>query len=375
MRKGLKKRILKWVMIVMVLAVGGTGAYVAWAPKFGKIPDGERLKRIELSPNYIDGEFRNLESTEVLTGNKNHLSMMFEFLFAKRERLRPSAKLPTVKTDLKALDANTDLVVWFGHSSIFLQINGHRILIDPVFGDNAAPFFFLNKAFEGEYSFTIQDLPEIDYLIISHDHWDHLEYRTMAALQAKVKSVVCPLGVGSHLEYWGFDPKRIHEGDWNDSVKLASSLTVHILPARHFSGRFLKRNKTLWAAYMLETPDRRIFFSGDTGYGRHFSEIGRKFGEVDLAILENGQYDPNWANIHMFPEDTARAAEDLKAKAVLPIHLGRFSISNHTWDDPFRRIYSASLDKNFRLLTPLTGEVVYLDDADRKYERWWERIK
>ena len=366
----MKKRLAYWLVILMALS-GATAMISACSSRFGKLPDGERLERLKASPNYADGAFRNQAPTEMLAGG-SRLAVMWKFLFARKDSVRPPGPLPMRKTDLKALDKNRDLAVWLGHSSVYLQMGGKRILIDPVFEDSAAPFSFLNKAFAGAYPYSAADMPDIDCLIISHDHWDHLEYPAMISLQPRIKAIVCPLGVGSHLEYWGFSPAILHEGDWYDTFRPEPGLTVHVVPARHFSGRWISNNKTLWAGFVLETPGRRVFYSGDSGYGPHFAEVGERFGGVDLAIMENGQYDPAWSNIHASPEEAARAGEDARAKALLPVHAGRFTIAHHSWDDPYIRITEASRDKSFRLLTPVIGEVVFLDAPEQTFHRWWE---
>jgi len=207
-----------------------------------------------------------------------------------------------MKTDFKTLDKGKDVVVWLGHSSYFMQLGGKRILIDPVFSSSAAPVSFANKAFNGTNLYTAEDMPEIDYLLISHDHWDHLDYPTVIALKPKVKNVVCGLGVGSYFEDWGFEPILIHEADWFTVLEFEDGLIIHVLPSRHFSGRLFTRNKTLWTGFALVTPDRRVFYSGDGGYGPHFKQIGEMFNGFDLVIMENGQYDKNWPYIHMMPE-------------------------------------------------------------------------
>jgi L-ascorbate metabolism protein UlaG (beta-lactamase superfamily) len=359
-------------MLMCIACTTAAGAF-ALQPKIGPLPDGQRLERITASPNYSDGAFHNQLPTATLTGGKGQLATMWDFLFVPKQRLRPDAPLPMVKTDLSALAATGgDAAVWLGHSSFFLRLGGRSVLIDPVFSSYAAPFFFMNRAFAGDYPYSPDDLPDIDCLIISHDHWDHLDQATLVALRAKVKALVCPLGVGAILESWGFDPAVIHEADWNEDVRLAQDFTVHVLPARHFSGRWLTRNRTLWAGFLIKTPGRKVFYSGDSGYGPHFAEIGEKFGGVDLAIMEDGQYDPNWKNIHMMPEEAARGAADLRAKALMPAHAGRFTISNHAWDDPYKRLATASAGKPFRLLTPRIGEVVDLGDQSQRFARWWE---
>lgn len=357
--------------LASIASVGGGAC--ALKPKIGPLPQGQRLERILASPNYVDGAFRNQLPTATLTSGKGQLATMWDFLFVPKERLRPDHPLPMLKTDLKTLAANGgDAVVWLGHSSLFLRLDGNTVLVDPVFSSYAAPLFFMNRAFDGVYPYTPADMPDIDCLIISHDHWDHLDHDTVVALRPRIKAVVCPLGVGAILEDWGFDPSRIHEADWNEDVRLGTDLTVHVLPSRHFSGRWLTRNKTLWAGFLLETPSRKVFYSGDTGYGPHFAEIGQRFGGVDLAIMENGQYDPSWKNIHMMPEEAAKGAEDLRAKAILPVHSGRFTISNHAWDDPYKRIAAASEGKPYRLLTPRIGEVVEMVSPPQRFTHWWE---
>ncbi len=348
---------------------------VAWSvsPGFGRLPDGERLARIQASPNYRDGEFRNQLPTQMMTGENGQVGTMWNFLFGKHERLKPEWALPAAATDLAALGRHTDVVVWLGHSSSYLQLDGKRILIDPVFSGYAAPFSLMNRAFQGEYPFTPEKIPEVDVLILSHDHWDHIDYPTLMALKAKVATVIVPLGVGAHLVAWGFDENRIHDADWNETLRPAPGLAVHVLPARHFSGRgMISRNQTLWAGFLLETPQRKVFYSGDSGFGPHFAEIGEKFGSVDLAIMENGQYDKDWAQVHMAPEEAARGAQEVRARAVLPVHSGRFTIANHAWDDPYKRIAAASEDKSYRLLTPIIGEAVRIGDATQTFSRWWE---
>ena len=259
--------------------------------------------------------------------------------------------------------------------SYYLQACGKRILTDPGFSPSAAPVSFANKAFAGTNLYTAEDMPEIDYLLISHDHWDHLDYPTIMVLQPKIKNVVCGLGVGTYFEQWGFAEERIHEADWFSTLKLEPRFTIHVLPARHFSGRLLSRNQTLWNSFAVVTPNRRIFYSGDGGYGPHIKQIGELLQGVDLAIMENGQYDKNWPYIHMMPEEVALAAEELNAKALLPGHSGKFSIANHAWDDPFIRITAASQGRNYRLLTPVIGEPMDLGNSQQAFSRWWESVR
>jgi L-ascorbate metabolism protein UlaG (beta-lactamase superfamily) len=368
------KKMLLALLISFAIVALGLGLYIQ-QPKFGTLPKGDRLEAIKRSPNYVDGQFRNLVPTPQFSEGNSTVSVWWYFLSAKKERLRPTTSIPTVKTDLKTLDNGKDVVIWLGHSSYFMQLGGKRILIDPVFSPSAAPVSFANTAFAGTNPYTADDMPEIDYLLISHDHWDHLDYPTINALKPKVKNVICGLGVGVYFEDWGFDPKHIYEADWFTALNFEDNFTIHVLPSRHFSGRLFTRNKTLWTGFALVTPQRRVFYSGDGGYGPHFKQIGEMLNGFDLVIMENGQYDKNWPYIHMMPEEVAQAAEELKGKALLPGHAGKFAIANHPWDEPFERITQASQDKNYRLLTPMIGEPLELDNQQQHFSRWWENVE
>lgn len=360
-------------VVICCLAIG-CYAILAQA-KFGKGPEGERLERIQASPHYRNGEFANTVPTEMLVDGESSLKIMWNSLWSDTARLRPAEPLPTVHVDLKALDRTKDTVIWLGHSSYFIQMGGRRVLADPVFSNYGAPFFFLNKTFPGTDLYTAADMPEIDVLLISHDHWDHLDYQTAVELMPKVKKVISPLGVGAHFARWGYPNEKILEADWNTALSYDDVLTVHVVPARHYSGRLFTKNKTLWAGFVLETPERRIFLSGDSGYGPHFAEIARRFEGFDMAMLDGGQYDPRWPLIHMTPEEVFLAAETLNVRTLLPGHAGRFSIARHPWDEPFIRLDKASKNRVFRLLTPKIGEPVRLDGATRDFSRWWEGVQ
>lgn len=373
----MKKKIKKIVFIFLILLVALAACSYLWLqqPKFGKPPEGSRLEQMQQSPHYSEGVFHNVAPIPPIKSKGGFAGALIEYLFASKEGRRPPAPIPVIKTDLKALDKNRDLVIWFGHSSCYIQLDGKRILLDPVFSDSAAPVSFANKAFPGTNLYTAEEMPEIDYLLISHDHWDHLDYPTVKALRGKVRTVICPLGVGAYFEQWGFDGKKILEGDWFTELKPDKDFSVHILPARHFSGRLMARNRTLWAGFALVTQKRKIFISGDSGYGPHFAEIGKRFKGFDLAILDCGQYDKKWRFVHMMPEDAVMATEDLGAKALLPAHVGRFSIAYHSWNDPFIRISAASAGKDFRLLTPKIGELLDLENENQSFGKWWEGLR
>lgn len=369
-------------MLLIVVLIGVILALAAYAvlnqAQFGKLPAGERLKRVQASPNYTGGEFKNTVPTPNLIEGQSTLKIMWNGLFAEKVRLRPQEPLPTMKPDLASLDPADDVFIWLGHSSYFIQLGGKRILVDPVFSDHGAPFSSFNRTFPGTDLYAVEEMPEIDYLIISHDHWDHLDYSTVTALMLKVKTAVMPLGVGAHFERWGYPKDKLLEGDWNTVFRFENGFAIHVLPARHFSGRSLTRNKTLWGAFALETPTKRIFLSGDTGYGPHIAEIAAKFrasGGFDLVAIDGGQYDPRWPLMHMTPEQAAQSAEELGAKAFLLAHVGRFSIAAHPWDEPFERVVEACRDRSFRLLTPKIGEPLILDGVEQNFFHWWQGIQ
>lgn len=340
-------------------------------PQFGRIPSGDRLARIEKSPNYKNGAFQNINHTPDLTEGANFFTVMKEFVFNNNAAKRPKGILPTVKTDLKNLNPTENVVVWFGHSSYFLQINGKKILVDPVLSGSASPISFTTKAFKGTDVYSADDFPEIDYLFISHDHWDHLDYKTILELQPKIKKVICGLGTGAHFEHWGFAMDTIIEKDWNETILLDENFIVQTVSARHFSGRGFKRNQALWMSYVLQTPTSKIFIGGDSGYDNHFKEIGQQFGPFDLAILENGQYDKSWKYIHMMPLQVIQATKDLNAKRLFPVHSGKFVLANHDWDEPLRKITELSEWNNISLMTPKIGEKSDLNLQAKSIE-WWE---
>jgi L-ascorbate metabolism protein UlaG (beta-lactamase superfamily) len=342
-------------------------------PPFGASPAGERLEKIRDSPNYRDHQFQNLSLTPTLTEGAGYFKILKQFFFDKSTQKIPPAPLPSTKTDLLHLDTRKNILVWFGHSSYFMQIDRKTILVDPVFSGNASPLRFTTKSFQGTDVYGVKDLPEIDYLFITHDHWDHLDYKTVLQLKPKVKKLITGLGVAAHLESWGYDKNIIEERDWNAEIRLDDGFVVNTVPARHFSGRGIKRNRTIWMSFVLSTPGKKIFIGGDSGYDRHFAEIGNQFGPFDLVILENGQYDEKWKYIHMNPEETVQAAMDLQAKKLLPVHWAKFSLSVHAWDEPIIRIKKEAARRNLNLLHPMIGEAVDLD-GDPVFQTWWEKI-
>lgn len=341
--------------------------------QFGALPQGESLQKIRSSPHYRDGQFQNLNNTPQLTEGANIFKILKKFFFDKGEQRIPRASLPSIKTDLLNLNKDKNILVWFGHSSYFMQIDGKTFLVDPVFSGSASPLSFTTKSFKGSDIYSVQDFPDIDYLIISHDHWDHLDYKTILQLKPKVRKVITGLGTAAHLLSWGYDKNRIEEKDWNEQFIPENGFIVNTVPARHFSGRGFKRNRSIWLSFILITPTKKIFIGGDSGYDDHFAEIGNRFGPFDLAILEDGQYNRYWKYIHMNPEETVQAAIDLRALKLLPVHWGKFSLSIHSWDEPIIRIKKEAERRNMKLLHPMIGEIVDFD-TEQVFISWWDGI-
>lgn len=345
--------------------------------KFGKPSAGERLSLIQKSSNYKNGKFVNIHPTLEIAEGYTVLGVTYDQFFKKAERRSPVDIIPSVKTDLLNLPLDKDILVWFGHSSYFIQIDGKRILVDPVFSGNASPIPGTVKSFKGTDRYTVDDLPGIDYLFISHDHYDHLDYETIIKLKKKTKKVICGLGVGAHFTYWGYATENIIEKDWNETINLGKGFVVYTTPARHFSGRGLSRCNTLWMSYLLQTPNIKIYIGGDSGYDTHFTDIGNKHGPIDLAIIDNGQYDIKWRYIHTLPAEVLQTTKDLKAKRLFPVHSSKFVLANHSWDEPLVKI--SALNNNsgnpVHLVTPMIGEFVYLKDEKQEFKHWWVGIK
>ncbi|MXO05406.1 MBL fold metallo-hydrolase [Flavobacterium sp. HBTb2-11-1] len=346
-------------------------------PKFGKAPSGERLIQIQNSPQYKNGKFENQSFTPDLAEGASMAGVLFEFFFKKVEGKTPKDLIPSIKTNLLELSLDQDILVWFGHSSYFIQLEGKRFLIDPVFSGNASPIPGTTKSFKGSDIYTVDDLPEIDYLLITHDHYDHLDYDTILKLKPKTKKIITALGVGSHFEFWGFPTENIIEKDWYSTIQLDKNITIHTAPSRHFSGRGFKRCNTLWTSFVLETKDFKMYLGGDSGYDSHFAEIGEKHGPFDIVLLDNGQYNEKWKYIHNMPEDVIKAMKDLKAKRVFPVHSSKFALSLHSWDEPLNKVTELNgLSENpISLITPMIGETVELKNDKQEFKQWWKGVK
>nr|WP_295869527.1 MBL fold metallo-hydrolase [uncultured Chitinophaga sp.] len=341
--------------------------------KYGLAPDTTRTTFFNTLSNYKNGQFQNQLLTPALVEGQNMLKVLWHF-FGKHTDTTPTSPIPFVSTDIRQLTPEENVLIWFGHSSYFIQVDGRKLLVDPVFSGNASPVRGSVKAFPGSNHYQVTDLPDIDLLLISHDHWDHLDYETIQQLQPKVSKVVCGLGVAQHFEYWGWDKNKLIEKNWYESVSPMEGFHITLTPARHFSGRLFNRNISLWTSYVLQTPTKKIFLGGDSGYGPQFKEIGERFGPFDLAILECGQYNERWPYIHSLPDEVVKEAGELKAANFMPVHHSKFKLAQHPWYEPLHQVTLLAEAAHIPATTPKIGEKVDLDHLGKTWEKWWEPL-
>lgn len=366
----------KWRLPLVINLIAGLSFYGCNAIKaVGKNPAGEELKKIQTQPNYKNGQFQNLDQEAQLPvvvdqRRKPSWLRLLKFLTGQPKTVLPSKPLVSVNTDLVNTTFDKPTVVWFGHSSFLLKTASANILFDPSFSGFAGPFEGAIKAFPGSNVSDEGDMPVIDALVISHDHYDHLDYLTAKRLRKKVKRVIVPLGVGSHFRYWGFPPEIITELNWSDSVQLTNRITITATPAHHRSNRTFETKKTLWASYVIRADGYRIFYSGDTGYSNHFKMIGRQYGPFDLAMLECGQYNIKWPQSHMFPGQVAQAAVDVGAAMTIPVHWGKYAESEHAWNEPVNLFRRAADSLKIRVTVPFIGMPYTIDDVVEMAD-WW----
>jgi len=336
----------------------------------GKNPSAEAQQKFAELVNYRQGRFHNLEGGGVNLREARLGRMLLDYL-RKPKTVTPSRPIPLVRTDLWRLPADAPTVVWFGHSSYLIESRGLRILVDPVFSGYASPFSFSVKAYPGANEYGVEDLPPIDVLVITHDHYDHLDYQTIMQLRGRVGRVIAPLGVGSHLVYWGVEADTITELNWHETAVLADDVHLTATPAQHMSGRGVAPQRTLWASYVLELHGYRLFLGGDSGYGSHFRSIGEQYGPFDLALLENGQYNELWHAAHTLPPETARAAHELRTRMLLPVHWAKFTLGYHPWNEPIQLLLPEADQLGVPVTAPRIGEP-YTLGAPAMRTAWWD---
>jgi L-ascorbate metabolism protein UlaG (beta-lactamase superfamily) len=360
------------IAVVAVLSI----AFLRLYPPFGGRPSAERLQRRRRSKFYDEKRrrFAYPLPTPMSMSAKDTLGVVREMIAGQpKDRPARPIEVAAYEPQQPAADGETRArVTWFGHSAVLIETDGKTLFIDPMLGRSPSPVPAIGgRRFSNRLPAQIEELPWLDAVILSHDHYDHLDYGTMKRMQRLVGHFYVPLGVAAHLERWGVEAGRITECDWWEETQLGGILLA-CTPARHFSGRSLgDRDATLWCSWVIRSREASIFFSGDSGYGPHFEEIGAKYGPFDLTCMECGQYDERWALIHMRPEETVAAHQDVRGGLLLPIHWGAFKLALHAWTDPIERVRRAALERGAALTTPRIGETVVVGAAEPPASAWW----
>jgi L-ascorbate metabolism protein UlaG (beta-lactamase superfamily) len=371
MKKALKMIGISIAIIVGLLIIFIT-LFLNLSPQFGKGATKEQKIDYAKSGHYENGKFLNQSKTVI---DASYWNMIKEMVKGSPNR-QPNQNIIVEKIDSTAIENHNKSITqltWFGHSAFLLQIDGKNILLDPMLGESPAPHPLIGaKRYSKEIPIEIEKLPFIDAVIISHDHYDHLDYRSIQKLKSKVGQFYVPLGVGNHLIKWGISNEKIHELNWWEETEF-KSIKLVCTPARHFSGRgVFDRASTLWSSWVIKGKKDNIYFGGDSGYDTHFKEIGDKYGPFDISLMECGQYDEEWKVIHMMPEETVQASIDLKSKLVLPIHWASFTMAYHDWTDPIERITKKANEMNLPLTTPKIGEPIIIRNETYPTKKWWK---
>ncbi|TGK03893.1 hypothetical protein EHO59_10220 [Leptospira semungkisensis] len=369
------RKLTKYALILLVLITLLVLSQTACLSSFGGTPSGARLERMKTSKMYKDGQFENDPFVpNVVPGTYSNI--LRRQLFGSEQRTPPSP-IPVLHPNLKDFSEplSTGLrAIWFGHSSVLVEIDGVRIFTDPVLSQKVSPFEDIGPERFFQPPIALADLPPIDAVVISHDHYDHLDRDVALHLTKKGTKYFVPLGVGAHLEAWGIPLDRIVELDWWQKEN-TKNVEIVCTPAVHYSGRGLfNRKSTLWSSWSAIGPKHRFYHSGDSGFSPHFAEIGKRLGPFDLTSIKIGAYDWTWEGIHMNPEQALQAHLDLKGQFMLPVHWATFNLAIHSWDEPIFRTKEGAEKNQIRLLTPKPGQWV-IPGENFVSESWWEQVK
>jgi L-ascorbate metabolism protein UlaG (beta-lactamase superfamily) len=352
-------------ILFILLAVSVVLAVATWAvfqlPQFGGRFDGERLEKMRRSPQWVGDRFENNPPQNTDSSLASTIR-----LYSQGQVREPQFEIPVmpVPPDMLARPAGEGLrAIWFGHASVLVELDGLRFMVDPVLSDVASPLPLGPSRFHPP-PIALAQLGGIDAVLISHDHYDHLDMKTVQHLASRGAQFYVGLGVGAHLERWGIPAAQVHEMQWWESLML-KGVAIHSTPARHYSGRKRMDNSTLWTSWVVKGPAHAVFYSGDTGYADHFKAIRRRLGDMDLTIVKVGAYGSTWLDIHMDPERAVQAHADVGGKAMLPVHWATFNLAYHAWEEPIVRTLAAAKAIDARVITPRVGEVY---EAGRPFE-------
>lgn len=369
MKKIIKKVILIILVIIVILAAGA-GAFLYFWPSFGRAPSaGQQSAYAQRTEAFYDGVFHTPEAFQLLVDVEDRKG-------EAQAELKPQGEIPVnMLTEIPEADIETLSFTWFGHSTFMLQMHGMNIFVDPILSDFSSPVGFVGAKRMAKVPMTADALPEIDLILISHDHYDHLDYQTIKDIDHKVKNYCVPLGVENHLERWGVAPEKIHTMAWWEDVDI-NGLRISSTPGQHYSGRLpWNSNQTLWSGYFLQDDNHKIYYTGDTGYGEFFGEIRERYGAPDLMISEDGQYDPQWPDCYMSPREVLTAAGDMGADWLIPVHWAGFALSRHDWDNPAVQLTALASGTDMNVSTPRIGEIVDFNEIDDYQEAWWREVE